>query len=161
MTTARGDETDRRKGRWDLTGRPPRGSRDRRAEDRPDEAERPRRPRAPERDGGAETADRDRTDRAAREDTGLGAGSPITAEQAARLAARYVHEMTGREPETIISLERTDDGRWRVGVEVVEARRIPDSTDILAVYEVELKDSGELVAYRRTRRYSRCQVERS
>jgi hypothetical protein len=159
--TVHSDEAYRRKGRWDVTGRPPHGSRDRRAEDHSDEAERPRRPRARERDGRAETADRDRTDPAAREDARIGAGSPTTAEQAARLAARYVHEMTGREPETIISLERTDDGRWRVGVEVVETRRIPDSTDILAVYEVQLDDAGELVAYQRTRRYSRCQVEMS
>jgi hypothetical protein len=66
--------------------------------------------------------------------------------------------MTGKEPEGITSLERTDDGRWVVGVEVVETRRIPDSTDILAVYEAELDPEGELLAYRRVKRYSRCQV---
>lgn len=76
----------------------------------------------------------------------------------AELAADYVAEMTGREPETITSLERTDDGGWKVGVEVVETRRIPDSTDILAVYEAELDADGELLSYRRVKRYSRCQV---
>ena len=63
-----------------------------------------------------------------------------------------------RSTEAITSLERTDDGRWVVGVEVVETRRIPDSTDILAVYEAELDPEGELLAYRRVKRYSRCQV---
>jgi hypothetical protein len=66
--------------------------------------------------------------------------------------------MTGKEPEGIISLERSDDGRWVAGVEVVETHRIPDSTDILAVYEAELDPDGELLAYRRVKRYSRCQV---
>lgn len=80
------------------------------------------------------------------------------AEKTARLAAAYVAKMTGKEPEGIVSLEPTDDGGWRVEVEVVETRRIPDSTDILAIYEAELDDEGEMVAYRRTKRYSRCQV---
>lgn len=76
----------------------------------------------------------------------------------ARLAAGYVEEMTGKEPEQITSLESTDDGDWLVGVEVVETHRIPDSTDILAIYEAELDPAGELVSYRRVKRYSRCQV---
>jgi Gas vesicle synthesis protein GvpO len=83
---------------------------------------------------------------------------PRTADRTARLAADYVAEMTGKEPEGITSLERRDDGRWVVGVEVVETRRIPDSTDILAVYEAELDPEGELLAYRRVKRYSRCQI---
>jgi hypothetical protein len=51
-------------------------------------------------------------------------------------------------------VERTDDG-WAVGVEVVEDRRIPSSTDVLAIYEAELDGLGELVSYRRLKRYSR------
>jgi hypothetical protein len=84
--------------------------------------------------------------------------SVLEAEKTARLAAGYVAEMTGKEPEGIVSLEPRDDGGWLVEVEVVETRRVPDSTDILAIYEAELDDEGELVAYRRTKRYSRCQV---
>lgn len=79
-------------------------------------------------------------------------------EKAARLAADYVATMTGKEPEGIVSLERAEHGGWVIGVEVVETRRIPDSTDILAVYEAELDAEDELVAYRRVKRYSRCQV---
>ena len=75
------------------------------------------------------------------------------------MAADYVAEMTGKEPEEVVSLEQTGDDRWKVGVEVVETRRIPDSTDILAVYEAELDAEGELVAYRRVKRYSRCQLK--
>jgi hypothetical protein len=101
-----------------------------------------RRPREPER----------------REREGNGRSRRPAAERIARLAAGYVAEMTGKELEGITSLERADDGNWLIGVEVVETRRVPDSTDILAVYEAELDAEGELVAYRRVKRYSRCQV---
>ena len=64
------------------------------------------------------------------------------AERASRRAARrravhasLVATLSGRRPESVISIERKDDG-WRVGVEVVEVPRIPDSADILAVYDV-------------------------
>lgn len=83
--------------------------------------------------------------------------TPTTATMA-RLAAEYVADMTGKEPEGIVSFAQTDDGGWLVDVEVVEIRRVPDSTDILAIYEAELDTDGELVAYRRVKRYSRCQV---
>jgi Gas vesicle synthesis protein GvpO len=92
-----------------------------------------------------------------RERAGSGARGP-SGEKAARLAADHVATMTGKEPEGIVSLERADRGGWVIGVEVVETRRIPDSTDVLAVYEAELDAEGELVAYRRVKRYSRCQV---
>jgi hypothetical protein len=85
-------------------------------------------------------------------------GRAATAERTARLAAGYVEAMTGKEPEGVVSLEQTGDGGWLVDVEVVETHRIPDSTDILAVYETELDADGELIAYRRVKRYSRCQV---
>ncbi|GLY91723.1 gas vesicle protein [Actinoallomurus iriomotensis] len=83
---------------------------------------------------------------------------PPTADHAARLAADHVAEMTGKDPEGIISLAQAEDGRWTVGVEVVETHRIPATTDILAVYEAELDPEGELLAYRRVDRYIRCQV---
>ena len=58
------------------------------------------------------------------------------------------------EAEGVTGLERTDDG-WKVQVEVVEVRRIPDTTDVLALYEVEVDEHGELEGYRRVRRYTR------
>jgi hypothetical protein len=42
-----------------------------------------------------------------------------------------------------------------VEVEVVEDRRIPSSGDILALYEAEMDMEGNLLAYRRIRRYRR------
>ena len=44
---------------------------------------------------------------------------------------------------------------WKVHVEVVEVRRIPDTTDVLALYEVQVDEDGDLMGYRRLRRYAR------
>lgn len=72
----------------------------------------------------------------------------------ARRALRQVHELTGKQPEGVTSLQRDGTG-WSVGVEVVETHRIPDSTDILAVYQAELDADGELTSYHRSDRYLR------
>jgi hypothetical protein len=82
---------------------------------------------------------------------------PLRARTAARLAARHVAQLTGRELEGVTSLERNDDGTWQVGVEVLELPRIPDTTDILALYTAELDEDGELLSYQRIRRYRRCE----
>src|SRR5262245_51882351 len=83
--------------------------------------------------------------------------SRATAREAAELARQYIAEMTEREPVQMTSVSPTEDG-WLVEVEVVEDSRIPSSSDILALYEVELDATGELLAYQRTRRYLRGQT---
>ena len=79
---------------------------------------------------------------------------PARASQVAASAAAELLELTGRTAEGVTGLERTDDG-WTVQVEVVEVRRIPDTTDVLALYEVETDSHGALLGYRRVRRYTR------
>jgi hypothetical protein len=69
-------------------------------------------------------------------------------------AARQLLDLTGREAEGITGVERTEDG-WKVQVEVVELRRIPDTTDMLALYELEVDSDGDVQGYRRLRRYVR------
>jgi hypothetical protein len=81
----------------------------------------------------------------------------LSAADVAHAAIAQIGDLTGHDGEGVISIERNDDG-WRVGVEVVESHRIPDSADILAIYEVDLDADGELVSYRRTERYSRGQT---
>ena len=63
-------------------------------------------------------------------------------------------EMSGKESESITSVRRTDEG-YVVGLEVVESHRIPESTDILAIYEAEMDEDGELISYKRLKRYTR------
>ena len=78
----------------------------------------------------------------------------ITAAKAGQQAMRQIAELTGKQTEGITGVEPGDDG-WIVGVEVVEDQRIPSSTDILATYETEVDADGELVSYRRVKRYTR------
>jgi Gas vesicle synthesis protein GvpO len=84
----------------------------------------------------------------------------MRAPQIVRRAIEQVAELTGREIEGVNGFEKSDDG-WLVTLEVVELRRVPDSTDVLGSYTVELNSSGELEGYRRTHRYYRSQVEES
>ncbi len=79
---------------------------------------------------------------------------PLPAQDIAALALRDITQLTGKKPLGATSVMPTDDG-WTVEVEVVEDRRIPSTTDMLALYEVVLDLDGELLSYRRTRRYSR------
>ena len=80
----------------------------------------------------------------------------LNAARAAKLGLRQIVELTGKEPAGVAAVERSDDG-WTVGVEVIEDRRIPSSTDVLAMYQADLAADGELVGYRRVRRYKRGQ----
>ena len=80
----------------------------------------------------------------------------MTAAKAAQMGLQQIAEVTGRQVDGVAGVEPSDDG-WIVGVEVVEDHRVPSSTDILAIYQAELDQSGELLSYRRTRRYRRGQ----
>ena len=83
---------------------------------------------------------------------------PMTAREAADISREYITEMAGHEPVAMTSVEPTDDDGWVVEFEVIEEHRIPSSADILAVYEVEVDADGELLSFRRTRRYHRGQT---
>jgi len=82
----------------------------------------------------------------------------MKAPQIVRRAIEQVAELTGRDIEGVNGLEKSDDG-WVVTLEVVELRRVPDSTDVLGSYAVAVDARGELEGYHRTRRYYRSQVE--
>ena len=45
-------------------------------------------------------------------------------------------------------------------LEVVDLKRIPESTDVLAAYELELDDRLGFRRYQQVRRYVRSQAER-
>jgi hypothetical protein len=87
-----------------------------------------------------------------------GSNGHMKAPQIVRRAIEQVAMLTGRPIEGVNGLERNDDG-WVVTLEVVELRRVPDSTDVLGSYAVTVDEKGELEGYTRTRRYYRSQVE--
>ncbi|SDK23559.1 Gas vesicle synthesis protein GvpO [Nonomuraea maritima] len=83
---------------------------------------------------------------------------PLNAATAGGIALRHITELTSRQSEGVTSVEPTEDG-WLVSVEVVESRRIPSSSDMLAIYLLTIDKEGRLVSYRRTRRYRRANAD--
>jgi hypothetical protein len=77
--------------------------------------------------------------------------------QVAREGARQLQQLTGNEVEGITGMHRTDDG-WRVQVDVLELRRVPNTTDVLATYDVDVDADGDLIGYHRRHRYVRGEV---
>lgn len=84
--------------------------------------------------------------------------APDEARTVVRKAREQLEALLGREAESVSAMERTHDG-WLVTLEVVEVSRIPESTDVLASYEVELDESCNLRRYARVRRYNRTQAD--
>ena len=77
-----------------------------------------------------------------------------SASKVAAEAKKELMALTGKDTEGVTGLEKNEDG-WLVRVEVVELRRIPDTTDVLALYEVQTDSHGSLESYKRVRRYVR------
>ncbi len=78
---------------------------------------------------------------------------PTPMEVLRKAGARF-RELTGLAAESVTSFSRSDDG-WALEVEVLELSRVPDTMSLLATYQVHLDEQGELIGYRRVRRYER------
>ena len=74
-------------------------------------------------------------------------------------ARQQVTELTGFRVESVSSLERDGDDQWLVTVEALELERVPNTMDLLASYEITLSDDGDVVGFRRRRRYPRGAAE--
>lgn len=77
---------------------------------------------------------------------------------ALRRTTREFVELVGLEPESVTAVDRVDGG-WRFRLEVEEMERIPPTTSVLASYEVTADRKGEILGFRRVRRYLRSQTE--
>jgi hypothetical protein len=84
-----------------------------------------------------------------------------TAAEIATRARDELSEITGLGAEGVTSLERGEDGTWIVTVELLELSRIPETDDVLGSYELELDEDGEILGYRRIRRYARSQADQA
>jgi hypothetical protein len=78
----------------------------------------------------------------------------VSAIGAARRGAEGLQALLDRPVEGVVEVSREDDG-WLVAVEVLELARVPNTNDVLGVYEVELDPYGGLQGYRRRNRYVR------
>ena len=82
----------------------------------------------------------------------------LSASELSRAALTTVQELTGYEPEAVTALE-WDGEFWLITVDALELARIPNTTDVLGTYAVQLDESGTLRGYKRTGRFVRGQAE--
>lgn len=66
-----------------------------------------------------------------------------------RMIPPLIESIFNRKPDEITSLSAEDEG-WKVNVEMLERKAVPDTQDILGTYELKLKGDGELIGYKRT-----------
>jgi hypothetical protein len=78
----------------------------------------------------------------------------LSASELSQAALTTVQELTGYKPEAVTGLE-WDGEFWQVTVDALELSRIPNTTDVLASYVVQLDESGTLRGFKRARRFQR------
>jgi hypothetical protein len=82
----------------------------------------------------------------------------LSAVELARAAMTALRELTGHKPEAATGLEWDGESdTWRVTVDVLELERVPNTTDVIAAYEVRLDQGGALHGYKRLRRFTRAE----
>jgi hypothetical protein len=78
----------------------------------------------------------------------------LSAAELSQAALTTVQELTGYQPEAVTGLEWDGDA-WVVTVDVLELSRVPNTTDVLASYVVQLDEGGTLRGLRRAHRFVR------
>ena len=68
----------------------------------------------------------------------------------AERAKRQLAEVTGFKPVAAIGSYRDAKG-WHVSVDMLEMARLPDSTDLLGTYAVDLDEEGSMVKFEKKR----------
>jgi hypothetical protein len=81
----------------------------------------------------------------------------VSTQDLVRGAKAQLGDLTGLPSDSVSGLAKADGG-WELVVNMIELKRIPPSTDVLATYEVSLDGEGNVTAYHRSRRYLRDQV---
>ncbi|GAA1566577.1 hypothetical protein GCM10009804_24130 [Kribbella hippodromi] len=119
----------------------------------------PPRKKAPaeEQHGGTTRKTASATDGAPRQ-TAAAKDGRLPLKQVVLRAAGELGELIGQPPEGVVAVDREHDD-WKIQVEVVESHRIPETTDILAIYELVADGKGQLISYRRLNRYVRGRFE--
>jgi hypothetical protein len=68
-----------------------------------------------------------------------------------------VELLIGYQVESVTGITKTEGG-WRIVVSAVQLHRIPASTDVLADYEADIDEDGNVLNYHVVKRYYRAQV---
>jgi Gas vesicle synthesis protein GvpO len=84
----------------------------------------------------------------------------LSAAELGEAALTTIEELTGYDPEAVTALQwDAESEQWTITVDVLELSRVPNTTDVMAAYDVQLDEQGTLRGYRRTRRFLRGAAE--
>ena len=72
----------------------------------------------------------------------------MNAQEVITKARGHIATMGKKSDEGVTNLSKREDG-WTVSIEVVERKGIPDTMDILGLYEMILNDEGDLTSLER------------
>jgi hypothetical protein len=64
--------------------------------------------------------------------------------------------ITGRDPDSISAFAPSEDG-WELTIEMVDIDKIPPTTSVMASYQLEVDDEGNILEYQLMDRYVRGQ----
>jgi len=78
--------------------------------------------------------------------------------EAINKSLEQLHSLLGLEISSVISASKRDDG-WQMMVELIERKAVPDTQDLLGMYDVLLNDVGDLVSYERRKLRRRTDLE--
>lgn len=67
-------------------------------------------------------------------------------------------ELFKKEPESISSIEKTEKG-WKVQVEILERKSLPDKFDLLKVIEFNLNEDCKILGFKQIKKIQRGDTE--
>lgn len=68
-----------------------------------------------------------------------------------------IKELLKKEPESISSVEKSGDG-WVLNCEILEKKAVPETYDLLKVFEFKLNKEGAITGFKQLRKIRRGDV---
>lgn len=62
-----------------------------------------------------------------------------------------------KKPESVIGISK-EGKNWKVLAEALERKSIPDSQDLLGIYELLMSETGQLISFKQISRRKRVQI---
>jgi len=81
----------------------------------------------------------------------------MTTQEVVRNGKAQLGDLIGLVADSVSSLSKVDGG-WKLVINMIELKRIPPSTDVLASFDVSMDEAGNVIDYQRSRRYRRDQM---
>lgn len=67
-------------------------------------------------------------------------------------------ELLNKELESISNIEKSEGG-WKVQVEVLERKSVPDKFDLLKIFEFNLNENGKILGFKQIKKIQRGDTE--